>query len=96
MNTQRVIEQRPYGAVVEIEGEEVYVPRLIPVRVGRIVRHLGDGPIWRAVAYTPATQRRAARWDIEAFTGPNRGMGMVADAEDVFCHAEDNPEASES
>lgn len=94
MNGQRVIEQRRYGAVVEIDGEEIYVPRLISVRSGRIVRHLGDGTLWRALDYRPATQWRLARWGLQNIAEPWRVFD--ADAQDVFCHAEDNPEVSGS
>lgn len=90
MQEQRVIEVLPYGSNVEIDGKTVYVPRLLNVRSGRIVRHLNGGPEWRATSYSPATTWKLAEWDLQHLTAWERGFR--ADAQDVLCYAEDNPD----
>lgn len=88
MEEQRVLEELPYGARVEIGGSEVYVPRLIPVKGGRIVRYLNGPPEWRAVLFTPATKWKRAEWELQHLTDDR---AIVPEAQDVFCRAEDNP-----
>lgn len=92
MNEQRVIEQREYGAVVGIDGKQVYVPRAIDVRSGRIVRTEDSGPEWIARQFIPATRWQGAEWVLQHRTEPARERGSRAEL--VFCYAEDNPEVA--
>lgn len=68
--------------------------RLIEVRGGRVVRLLNGGPEWRATRYVPATRFKLAEWDLVNIAEPARQTR--ADAQHVFCLAEDNPEVSGS
>lgn len=93
MSEQRIIEQLPFGARVEIDGKEVYVPRLLDVRGGRVVRIHNSLQLHKALDFIPAKRGRSAEWGVAPLDAPEHQRNV--DAQDVFCHAEDNPEINE-